>query len=140
MRMKLKEGLAFEDVKIPGFVVQRCKWGGLVAYPKPPRRRGKGAARDRDGLMVRAAGLWRRLDAAGAAAWADYAVELHRRSGGGGAPMSGYNAFVKALAPVLAQGDGAAPSLAPPALPVSKRTPRKARRTPTPALFQGEGI
>ncbi len=140
MLIVLKEGVRFEDAKIPGFVVRRQTDRVLVAYPKPSAKRRKAAPRAGCSPMARVAELWARVDVAGAEAWRAYAVAMHRRSGKRGKAMSAYNAFVKAVFPVVNRADGTEPSLVPPAVPASKRAPRRRARGQGEVFVDGGGI
>ena len=138
MQIRLREGVKFEDVKVEGMVVQRHRSGTIVVYPKPRYRRPVRKATDGENLMVRVGRLWAELDSAGAEAWGAYAERLNRRAGRKGKRLSGYHAFVRAVAAALREDAAATPSLVPPGVGSGARKGRDAH--PTPTSPQGEGI
>ena len=140
MRIKLREGVAPENVKIAGMIVRRSRSGKISVYPNPHYRPKRRSRPNPNCFATWAASHWARVDRAGAMAWDEYAAELRRRRGAKNAPGTGHRAFVQAMGAAYRESPDAEPSLVPPTLPERKHLASRKRGAPKPAVFQGEGI
>lgn len=140
MRIKLREGVALENVKIAGMIVRRSRSGKISVYPNPYYRPKRRSRPNPNCFATWAASQWARVDLAGAMVWDEYAAELRRRRGAKNAPGMGHRAFVQAMGAAYRESPDAEPSLVPPILPERKNLATRRRGKSRPDAFLGEGI